>query len=347
MSHVRSWVPVTGVLLAALVGAPASSAGCAGDLNRDGRVSGEDLGMLLGAWGSTDAGSEFDLDGDGVVGGSDLGQLLGDWGQCPGVPDWATLERFEPDPAVVTDPALREAIVATGLAWHVRDTATQIELLLVPPGVFEMGCTMNSTLYQCSGNKNRVHTVQLTQPFYLGRSEVTQAQWQATIGSNPSWFRSFPDSPLRPVEQVSWDQIQGFLLATRMRLPTEAQWERACRAGTSTPFPNGSTDDGTVGTFAWFSGNAGGATRPVGGRAANGLGFVDMLGNVHEAVNDWWGDYTFDPQVDPTGPATGQFRVYRGGGYGSNTSETRSSWRSNAPSSSTGKNRGFRVARDP
>ena len=128
---------------AAFAATPAACAqGCTGDLNGDRTVDGADLGTLLGNWGDPGNG---DFNGDGTVDGGDLGVMLGAWGACPvTVPAWATLVEAQPDPAVVTDPALRAAITATGLAWRVRDTGTQMEMMLIPPGTFQMGCIMGS-----------------------------------------------------------------------------------------------------------------------------------------------------------------------------------------------------------
>jgi formylglycine-generating enzyme required for sulfatase activity len=293
-----------------------------------------------------------DLNGDRIVNGADLGILLAAWGNCPGpvVPSWATLVEAQPDPAVVTDPALRAAIAATGLAWRVRDTGTQIEMLLIPPGTFQMGCIMGSNQYGCNSWEQPVHTVTLTNAFYLGRYEVTQSQWVAKMGSNPSYFQAsngFPDSASRPVERVSWTAIQGYLGVTGMRLPTEAEWEYACRAGTQTPFYNGSTNDSTVGTLAWYSPNAGNQTRPVGGKAANGFGLHDMLGNVYEWVSDWYDAYPSSAQTNPTGPVSASDRVIRGGAYSNGTDFVRSSYRIYSSPGVTLSYIGFRVARTP
>ena len=264
------------------------------------------------------------------------------------VPAWATLVEAQPDPAVVTDPALREAIAATGLAWRVRDTATQMELLLVPPGTFQMGCIMGSNQYGCYSQEQPVHQVTLTNAFYLGRYEVTQAQWQATMGSNPSAYQGAS----RPVDSVSWTTIQGYLSATGLRLPTEAEWEYACRAGTQTPFYNGSTDDNTVGNLAWFyyntcSGGTGCGSRDVGLKAANAFGFHDMLGNVWEWVNDWYDPYPSSAQTNPTGPVSASYRVVRGGSWGDGTNYVRSSSRYGGTPGSSDYYVGFRVARTP
>jgi len=260
-------------------------------------------------------------------------------------PAWATLLEASPDPAVVTSESLRTAITATGYAWRVRDNGTGIEMLLVPPGVFEMGC--------CFGGDLPLHSVTLTSAFYLGRYEVTQAQWQEKIGANPSYYQM---SPQHPVEQVSWNTIQGFLSATGMRLPTEAEWEYACRAGTTTPFhsgpgfPNGTTDGNLVGQIAWYyyntcSGGPGCQTMTVGGKAANALGLHDMLGNVWEWCGDWYGGYTSAPQTNPAGPGSGTSRVLRGGSWGNYTDNVRSEYRNNRMPSDADSSIGFRVAR--
>jgi formylglycine-generating enzyme required for sulfatase activity len=233
----------------------------------------------------------------------------------------------------------------------VRDTATQMEMLLVPPGTFQMGCIMGSNQYGCYSWEQPVHQVTLTNAFYLGRYEVTQAQWVARMGSNPSYFQGQSDSPSRPAEQVSWTTIQGYLGATGFRLPTEAEWEYACRAGTQTPFYNGSTDDSTVGSLAWYGsccgGNSGGETHPIGGKAANAFGFHDMLGNVWEWVNDWYGGYTSAAQTNPTGPVSATGRVGRGGSWIYDAGSVRSSSRGDGTPGGTYYDVGFRVARTP
>jgi formylglycine-generating enzyme required for sulfatase activity len=264
------------------------------------------------------------------------------------VPTWATLVEAMPDPAVVTDSTLRAAITASGMAWRVRDTATQMEMLLVPPETFTMGCTA-SNAYGCNGNENPTHSVTLTQAFYLGRYEVTQGQWVAKMWSNPSYFQGQSDSASRPVERVTWNTIQSFLGASGTRLPSEAEWEYACRAGTTTAFNNGSSDDATVGTIAWYSYNSGNQTHVVGGKAANALGLYDMSGNVWEWVNDWYDGsyYSVSPSTNPPGPVSGSLRVLRGGSWFENQIILRSSYRFyNNPNEGTG-NIGFRVARNP
>ena len=327
---------------------------CDGDIVTDGLVNGADLGTLLAYWGFTTSGQysqASDINDDGRVDGSDLGVLLSNWGVCqyPGVtvPAWATLIEAMPDPAVVTDPVLRTAIAATGLAWRVRDTTTQIEMLLVAPGAFEMGCTSGSNAFGCNERELPVHAVTISRAYYVGKHEVTQSQWLQTMASNPAFFQGFGDSSARPVESVSWSAVQGYLTATGLRLLTEAEWEFACRAGTATPFYNGSTDDSTVGNLAWNPSNAGNETHAVGGKVPNALGFYDMLGNVYEWVNDWYGPYSANAQFDPSGPAKGTYHAIRGGAWYLDMETVRSSSRIYGFPTDQFPFIGFRVARNP
>jgi len=355
---------LVGVLLAVLGGGERASAQCAAaDINNNGVVDGTDLTELLSAWGTNNA--DADIDGSGVVGGTDLTALLASWGPCvPGVPAWATLLEAAPNPNVVTSSTLRAAITATGLAWRVKDTATQIEMMLIPPGTFNMGCSASQS-YGCSSSENPVHQVTLTNAFYLGRYEVTQAQWQARMGSNPSFFQSastqvpLAQVPQRPVEKVSWNTVQGFLSQTGMRLPTEAEWEYAYRAGTTTAFHgytgqlSGTNDDSLLGNIAWYGaccgGNSSAQTRPVGGKLGNGFGLHDMSGNVHEWVNDWWASdyYSTSPSVNPQGPSPGTYRVLRGGDWNGVSNGCRASFRYGLSPDYSNGNVGFRVARTP
>jgi formylglycine-generating enzyme required for sulfatase activity len=331
---------------------------CLGDIDASGQVGGSDMSLLLSAWGTPGQGPyDSDLNNDGLVSGADLAILLSAWGPCAVVPAWATLIETQPDPAVVTDPALRAAIIASGRPWRVRDTATQIEMVLIPPGTFQMGCSASSSS-SCYGWENPVHTVTLTQAYYMGRYEVTQAQWQARMGSNPSYFAGYSDSPSRPVEQVSWNTIQSFLSATGMRLPTEAEWEYAYRAGTTTAFhsmpgyPGGTNTDSLLGTIAWYyfntcAGGTGCMTHAVGTKAGNGFGLHDMSGNVWERVNDWYGTYASGAQTDPVGPVSGSDRVIRGGSWNNSSIFCRASYRYNDAPGNSYSNIGFRVARTP
>jgi formylglycine-generating enzyme required for sulfatase activity len=201
-----------------------------------------------------------------------------------------------------------------------------MEFVLIPAGTFQMGSS-DSDAYA----DKPVHTVRLTQPFYLGKYEVTQSQWQAVMGNNPSKFTGDPN---RPVENVSWDDVQEFIrrLNTReggatYRLPTEAEWEYAARAGTTTHWSFGD-DESQLGRYAW---DYDGETHPVGQLQPNPWGLYDMHGNVGEWVQDWYGHYASGTAVDPAGPSSGSERVTRGGCWFGPTSHCRSADRAFTP----------------
>jgi len=351
---------IAAAALAFAVPAAHAQSPCLADLDGNGVVGAADLARLLGNWGAC-PGCPSDINDDGQVNAADLSTLLGFWGEsCAPLP-WATVLEFEPNPSVVTNSSLRAAIAATGLPWRVRDNGTNIEMTLIPPGLFIMGCSP-SNAFPCYDQESPAHFVTLTNAYYMGRYEVTQAQWTAQTGSNPSSFQSASAQvpaqqvPSRPVESVTVAAIEGFLAATNLRLPTEAEWEYACRAGTATAFhgfagvPNGTNDDTLFGDIAWFGLNGNGQTHPVGQKAQNGFGLFDMSGNVIEYVSDWYSEtyYSSSPSTNPTGPATGTYRVIRGGGWGFTSRFGRSSWRgfTSAPGGAD-YHYGFRVARNP
>ena len=343
----------------ALAAAPVAHAqtACDADVDGNGTVGAPDLASVLSAWGPC-AGCTADINDSGAVDAADIAALLSLWGESCNPLPWATVLEQSPDPAIVTSGSLRKAIAATGLPWRVRDNLTNIEMVLIPPGTFNMGCSA-SNQHGCLPHESPVHAVTLTEAFYMGRYEVTQAQWTARMGSNPSYFQAATlytpaaQVPNRPVDQVSWTTIQGFLSATGMRLPTEAEWEYAYRAGTTTAFHGwpaqtaGTNVDTQVANIAWFSGNSGSETRPVGGLAPNGFGLHDMSGNVSEWVNDWYSSsyYASSPSTNPTGPASGTNRVLRGGSFLYPSRFLRSSIRFSANYADY--IFGFRVARAP
>ena len=195
----------------------------------------------------------------------------------------------------------------------------KLEMVLIPAGEFLMGSPDSDT--KATFSEKPQHRVRITKPFYLGKYLVTHEQWEAVMGSNPSYFKG----PKNPVEQVSWDDCQKFLekLNTKTAkqggkfvLPSEAQWEYACRAGSKTRFCFGD-DEARLGDYAWYAANSGGKPHPVGEKKPNAWGLYDMHGNVWEWCQDWWknGYYKESPVDDPTGAATGSDRVIRGGGW--------------------------------
>ena len=270
------------------------------------------------------------------------------WGEA----SWYTVLEQTPNPSVVTDAVLRQKIVASGCPWRVRDNSSGIEMLLIPGDTFTMGCSA-STSYACFSSESPNHQVTLSKAFYLGKTEVTQAQWQAKMGNNPSYYKSFSDSPSRPVETVSWNDIAGFNTATGLRLPSEAEWEYACRGGTTTAFhsmpgyPNGTNDDSLLENIAWsYSNQSSYGTMPVAGKAANAFGMYDMSGNVMEWCNDWFGSYAAGNATDPAGPSSGSIRMLRGGYWDNDRSYgCRSSYRSGTGPDQRFDFNGFRVAR--
>jgi formylglycine-generating enzyme required for sulfatase activity len=187
-----------------------------------------------------------------------------------------------------------------------RSSSVRLEFCSVPAGTFLMGSALQPP----------VHEVTISRPFHLGVHPVTQAQWEAVMGANPSQFRG----PDRPVEQVSWDDCQELIRRLdaggkgRFRLPTEAEWEYACRAGETGTFCFGD-DEARLGEYAWYSANSGGETQPVGLKEPNAWGLHDMHGNVWEWCQDWWDDYVAGAATDPQGPPAGFMgaRVFRGG----------------------------------
>ena len=250
-------------------------------------------------------------------------------GQTP----WYTVLEQAPNPVVVTDAALRLKIVESGLPWRIQDTGTGIEMLLIPSDTFQMGASPGDD--QANSDESPAHQVTLTNAFYMGKTEVTQAQWRAIMGSSPSTFKNYSDSPSRPVEGVSWNDIAGFNTATGLRLPNEAEWEYAYRGNTTTAFhsmpgyPNGTNTHSLLGDIAWYGSNSGYATHAVAGKAANAFGMYDMSGNVFEWCNDWYGSYAEGNATDPAGPSSGVARVLRGGHWNNTSQGCRSSLRIN------------------
>jgi formylglycine-generating enzyme required for sulfatase activity len=210
--------------------------------------------------------------------------------------------------------AQKEATLQPDLKKLVRldlGKGVMIDFVLIRPGTFTMGSDEGN-------NEKPVHKVTITKPFYLGKYLVTQEQWEAVMGNNPSNFKG----PKNPVENVSWDDCQAFcakLAASyrgTFRPPTEAQWEYACRAGSTGKYCFGDNET-QLGEYAWYSDNSGQKTHPVGEKKSNAWGLYDMHGNVWEWCQDWYdnGYYAGSPADDPPGPATGSDRVGRGGSW--------------------------------
>ena len=220
-----------------------------------------------------------------------------------------------------------------------------IEMMFVLGGTFIMGCTPEQE-DDCMDDERPVREVTLSD-FYIGKYEITQAQWTAVMGAdnNPSAFRG--DN--LPVERVSWNEVREFIeklngiTGGNYRLPTEAEWEYAARGGAQSRGYKYSGSN-TIDDVAWYWGNSGYVTNHVGTKRANELGIHDMSGNVYEWVLDWYGHYNDNPQTDPRGPVVGMSRVIRGGSWYDAWSERVTARDFDNPDNRGG-NLGFRLAR--
>jgi formylglycine-generating enzyme required for sulfatase activity len=216
----------------------------------------------------------------------------------------------------------------------------KLEMVLIPAGKFMMGSPESekgrSKFFETQ------HEVTLTKPFYMGKYEVTQGQWEAVMEENPSKVKGAK----LPVTHVSWEVCQEFIKKLNSstkggyRLPYEGEWEYTCRAGTTTAYSYG---DNLTKSDANIDGDS---IKAVGSYKPNAFGLYDMHGNVDEWCEDWHGDYPF-AVTDPKGPATGKYRVLRGGSFSSYASLARSSNRNLSPPTLRYGNSGFRLARTP
>jgi formylglycine-generating enzyme required for sulfatase activity len=220
----------------------------------------------------------------------------------------------------------------------------KFEFVKVAPGEFTMGCSVGDR--QCDDAERPAHRVRITRGFEIGKYEVTQAMWESVMGSNPSHFQNFSN---RPVERVTWGDIQQFLQRLnarkdgyRYRLPTEAEWEYAARAGSTGPY------SGPLNRVAWYKGNSDEQTHDVGQKRPNAWGLYDVHGNVWERVLGSRRRYTPRPQIDPSASASKHLGVVRGGSWYGDPRDTRVSHRPGGVASngrSTGV--GFRLVREP
>jgi formylglycine-generating enzyme required for sulfatase activity len=206
----------------------------------------------------------------------------------------------------------------------------------IPAGTFTMGSPedeLGRDSYETQ------HQVTLTQGYYMQTTEVTQGQWEAVMGSNPSYYSDC--GTICPVEDVSWDEVQEFINELNQlgegtySLPTEAQWEYAARAGSTTAFANGEITGTGVGydpnldAMGWYLYNSDDEAHPVAQKTPNAWGLYDMHGNVYEWCQDWYDSYISESVTDPAGPSSGSYRVLRGGSWYSNAQDCRSALRYN------------------
>ncbi|WP_168119877.1 formylglycine-generating enzyme family protein [Paenibacillus sp. HB172176] len=231
---------------------------------------------------------------------------------------------------------------ATDLPHHVSldiGKGINMEFVLIEPGTFPMGSSV------AEEDEAPEHPVAISQPYYLGIYEVTQEQWVAMMGNDPSTFKGGK----RPVDRVSWEDSQIFINKLQEKtdrefaLPTEAQWEYAARAGTNTRWHFGDTES-KLGDYAWFEGNSNDETHPVGQKEPNAWGLYDMYGNVQEWCKDWYGaPYAKEKASDPQGKASGDSKVLRGGAWGDDFTMVRSTYRNANGIDAKTSGTGFRV----
>ena len=222
------------------------------------------------------------------------------------------------------------------MLWPIRSTSPKagetrsfanIEFVWIPPGRFVMGSPALEPGHQ--GNE-RAHVVVLRNGFWLSKYEVSRGQWKAVIGADTSYFNKGDDTA--PVDSVTIEDCHAFVNKLRtarqgvFRLPTEAEWEYACRASSRTAYPFGATPDGLP-DAAWFRGNSERKPHPVGLKQPNAWGLFDMLGNVAEWCEDRYDFYPAYRVTAPTGPESGKDRVLRGGSWDSDLPGCRSSSR--------------------
>jgi formylglycine-generating enzyme required for sulfatase activity len=250
---------------------------------------------------------------------------------------WCEVLAEAPDPGVVTDGAGRARMIATGLPWKVKDKRSGIVFLLCPPGEFLMGSPESETGRSAFETQ---HRRTIGGGYYLGETEVTQKQWQRLMGANPSFFKG----EINPVDSVRWDDCKRFCTSAGLRLPSEAEWEYACRAGTT------GAHAGPLDEMAWYRRNADDRTHPVAKLRANAWGLFDMHGNVWEWCEDGFGQFEAGDVTEAAARTTadGWMRVVRGGSCFSDAAQCRTADRHGHTAPGLVECQyGFRVARTP
>ncbi len=264
----------------------------------------------------------------------------------------AAIERIRQRQEAAQQEAAQQEATRPAPVAQKASQSIEIEMVDIPAGSFEMGCDngfmgteVGSRDKSCEGSGKPVHMVNIN-TFSIARSEVSQGQWQAVMGNNPSKFKDCGDNC--PVENVSWNDIQTFIqklnaqTGKTYRLPSEAEWEYACRAGKDTNFCGGND----VNAVAWYDGNSGNKTHPVGSKEANAWGVYDMSGNVEEWVQDGYHlEYKGAPSDGSVWDSVMETHVLRGGVWSSEPKWVRAAYRVAGYSSQRDDNHGFRLAR--
>ena len=289
-----------------------------GDFDKSGKVNFTDFFSFADAFGSDDP--LHDLDGSGIVDFDDFFIFADNFGKETG-----EISPSEPDPSPdqPSKPEQPSEQPGEGITVDLPGGVT-MDFMWIEPGTFSMGSPLTEEGRE--DDEGPQHAVTITQGVYLGKYEITQGQWEGVMGTTPWAGMDYVQSnPNHPAVYISWEDVQAFIRKLNQaegrevyRLPTEAEWEYACRAGTSARWSFGD-DESLLGDYAWYKDNAWGAglhyAQPVGTRLPNPWGLYDMYGNVYEWCQDWYGDeyYRISPGIDPLGPADGSYRVLRGG----------------------------------
>ena len=254
----------------------------------------------------------------------------------------ATQQSIVSQPTVAEQPVAQPTVVNSDhISIPVKD-GISIDMVRVEAGTFTMGAT--AEMEDPYDDEKPTHQVTLTNDYYIGKYEVTQALWKAVMGKKPSKFKG--DN--LPVENVSWDDCQEFIsqlnriTGKTFRLPTEAEWEYAARGGKkSRGYQYSGSND--ISDVAWYDGNSGNKTHAVGSKQANELGIYDMSGNVWEWCQDWHGSYSSSSQTNPTGVKSGSYRVIRGEGWFNGARICRSSYRDGRLPYASSRDQGLRL----
>jgi formylglycine-generating enzyme required for sulfatase activity len=210
------------------------------------------------------------------------------------------------------------------------------EMSFIPGGTFVMGIA-GQTGYV----PEKAHPV-ILDGYYIDKHEVTQEKFEKVMRSNPSWYRGQQQSGQCPVENVTWKEASDYCKKLGKRLPTEAEWEYACRSNNQGKYYWGDAEDDA---YAWGGSNSDGHPHPVGMKKPNAWGLYDMIGNVREWCEDWYNAYPSEPQQNPKGPSRGKQRVLRGGSWSSSWEDLQSGWRSESTPTIRSSGFGFRCVR--
>ena len=293
-------------------------------------------------------------DGGRTFGASPLKAVTGDVGNGVTAGQkkiiWSPFDEYE---KLVCDNAVFKIVPSGGEKLSFTVGGVPFTMIKVEGGTFTMGCTSEQS--DCDSDEERTHQVTLSD-YYIGQTEVTQALWQAVMGTTIRQQRDKADKSWSmrgeganyPMYYISYTECQEFIIklnnltGRKFALPTEAQWEFAARGGRKSGHYKFAGSN-TIGNVAWYDGNSNSLTHPVALKTPNELGLYDMSGNVWEWCYDWYGEYSSSSQTNPHVASSGQYRVNRGGSWDNDARHCRVSYRYNSSPSNRNYNIGFRL----